>query len=195
LTRPRWTALAPLGIGLAVAAVILVVPLHHGAGSATGTGGGTATAGTTAAGTTPTPAESFPAPDRLAAVAATAGTARPGLGRGVVLVDGPFTDRLTLRRSALGTGPQAHVDGLFGQLDDKGGLLEMEVQADFYDASGRLLASRRRVLHQPDLVPPAQGGSGDARFGGDIPFDIQAPEAVARRVSVARVSVPTLVNE
>lgn len=144
----------------------------------------------------PAPAAAQPAPSASASAApvgiapVAAGTA-PAPGR-AELVEGPFTDRLRLQRLALRAGT---VTGAFSQVADNSAIIVMEVQADFFDARGSLLGSRRTVLRQPDVVAAGQGGTGSERYGGDVVFRVAPSAAWSARVSSAAVSVPTLVNE
>ena len=114
----------------------------------------------------------------------------------VELVAGPFTDRVRLEQAQVRTGKQAAVEGSLAQLVDSSALIVAQLQVDFYGADGALLGSRQKVLRQPDIT---SGGvrpvGGDARYGGDIDFSVQAPAQYADEVRAALLSVPTLVNE
>ena len=140
--------------------------------------------------TSPAPSASPAGPS----VEAVSGT-RPPVAGSARLVAGPFTDRLRLQRLSVLRLPRVAVTGSFAQLADNSALLDMEVQADFYDVAGSLLGSRKTVLRQPDVVRAARGGTGAQRYGGDIVFTVVAPPGFASRVSSALVSVPVLVNE
>ncbi len=177
LLRRWWPALA----GLAVLGAVFALPLAGGGSSRTASVvPATATA-------TPSAVARTAVPGILAVSSAT--PPRAGEAR---LLAGPFTDRLRLLRLSLQAGTAR---GTFAQVADNSALLVMEVQADFYDARGTLLGSRRTVLRQPDVVAAAQGGTGVQRFGGNIVFAVGPARAWATQVAGVLVSVPTLVNE
>jgi hypothetical protein len=70
-------------------------------------------------------------------------TARPPRG-GVARVAGPFDDRFALSRLSFADG---RASGVLTVTSDVSDLLELQVVAGFYDADGRLLATRRFVHH------------------------------------------------
>ncbi len=171
--RRWWPAL----LGLLVLGAVFLLPMAGGASPAAAPKAPGAPSPTA----TPT-ASGIPAVSGVQAP-------RPGEAR---LVAGPFTDRLRLQRLILAGGAAR---GVFAQVSDNSALLVMEVQADFYDAHGSLLGSRKTVLRQPDVVRAGQGGTGAQRYGGDIVFAVPAAPAWAGKVAGVLVSVPTLVNE
>ena len=179
----RWW---PAAAGAAVLALALVVPLAGGSESKA--------APTVPAAQTPAPAAVASSPTAPALVPVRAGAA-PKAGQ-VELVAGPFTDRVELKRAQVRTGDKAAVEGSLAQVVDNSALIVAQVQIDFYGSDGTLLGSRQKVLRQPDI---SSGGvrpvGGDARYGGDIDFRVEAPASYADRVSAALMSVPTLVNE
>jgi hypothetical protein len=165
----RWS---PALAGLLVLAVALVVPMASRSSSL------------------PKAARPVAAATPAAPAIVPVSAGRPVPGR-ATLVAGPFTDRLRLHTLRLARSPKVAAAGQFAQVADNSAIIVMEVQADFYDAAGALLASKRTVLRQPDVI----GGTGVQRYGGHVPFTVAAPPAVAARVSSALVSVPVLVNE
>ncbi len=174
----RWW---PAAAGVTVLAVALLVPLS---------GGGEQSPRAAQAASSPAPvapaASAIPAVDVREVPAA--GTAS--------LAAGPFSDRLAATELTLARGEKASVTGQFRQVTENSALLVMEVQADFYDAGGELLGSRRKVLRQPDVVTGGVLPDGsDTRYGGDIGFAVSAPAEWAGEVASALVSVPVLVNE
>jgi len=178
----RWW---PAAAGAAVLGLALAVPLAGGADTAAAPAAPAAQSAAPVAVVAPTPA---------ALVPVRAGKA-PEAGH-VELVAGPFTDRVELRTAQVRTGAKAAVEGRLGQLVDTSALIVAQLQVDFYAADGTLLGSRQKVLRQPDITT---GGvrpvGGDARYGGDIDFAVEAPAQYADRVSAALLSLPTLVNE
>lgn len=192
----RWW---PAAAGLLALTLALVVPLSSGTDPSPAPASASgpveaAAAGTDDRGATTELPESPTAPPAPAVAAVSAaGPPTPGAAE---LLDGPFNERLALRQVTLGVGAEASVSGTFAQVVENSPLLVMEVQADFYDASGAVLGSRRKVLRQPDIKAAALRPDGsDPRYGGDVPFTVQAPDDYAGRVASAFVSVPTLVNE
>ncbi|MCU1692363.1 MAG: hypothetical protein JWM64_1454 [Frankiales bacterium] len=96
---------------------------------------------------------------------------------------GPFDDRFGL------TGTRLGPDGVHTRVDvtsDVSDLLALEVVADFYDASGRLLGSGR-AEHSDEQMTGTPGQ----------PVDLVVPAAPAwsGRTASAVLSVPVLVNE
>lgn len=181
--RRRWHA--PAGL-LALVAVVATV---------TSCSAGPQATLPVAASVTAPPASAPPATAAAAPSAASAAVAAPPRAGTVRLVAGPFTDRLHLQRLTVVRRPGVAVSGSFAQVADVSELLDLEVRADFYDDSGRLLGSRTTVLGQSDVIRTARGGAGPDRSGGDVAFTVSAPAAVAARVSSALVSIPMLVNE
>ena len=184
----RWW---PAAAGAAVLALALAVPL---AGGSEGKDAPAAAASTAAGAEASEAASPAPAPTAPALAPVRAGKA-PEAGQ-VELVAGPFTDRLELKQAQVRTGAKAAVEGSLGQAVDNSALIVAQLQVDFYAADGELLGSRQKVLRQPDI---SSGGvrpvGGDARYGGDIDFSVEAPAKYADEVSAALLSVPTLVNE
>lgn len=126
------------------------------------------------------PQSPAPAPSRLVPVPA------PGaVGR----AEGPFDDRFQLTGARLADGA---VSALVQVTPDVGGLVVLEVQADFYDGAGRLLGSARSSYTEGD------GGTKDtAREAetGRLAVRVPADPAWRERAVSAVLSVPVLVDE
>ena len=186
----RWW---PAAAGATVLALALAIPLAGGSESKAAPVAAVASA-SAAAPSAASPSAAAPAPTAPALVPVRAGKA-PKAGK-VELVAGPFTDRVRLQEAQVRPGAHAVVEGSLGQVVDTSALIVAQLQVDFYAADGKLLGSRQKVLRQPDItsggVRPA---GGDARYGGDINFSVEAPAQYADQVSAALLSVPTLVNE
>jgi hypothetical protein len=109
---------------------------------------------------------------------------RPGT---VAHVAGPFDDRLELSGLELEAG---RLRGVLTVTSDVSDVLELQVLAGFYDADGRLLATRRFV-HHGEIHDEAAGHAPDETQR----FEITVPQRARVSAVAAGVGVPVLVNE
>lgn len=109
----------------------------------------------------------------------------------VVQAAGPFDDRFALTALVLGR------DALTGHIrvtSDVSELLELQVQAGFYDASGALLGTGRFTHHlDEEHAHASETPNADPHPSED--FVIEIPQALRGRAVAAAVGVPVLVNE
>ncbi|WP_129337552.1 hypothetical protein [Cellulomonas endophytica] len=126
---------------------------------------------------------SSPAPAPAAAEALDA----PAPAGTVVVLDGPFTDRIELRELRLEEG--GHVVAAADVTKDVSELLELELEVAWYDAAGALVTSVRHVVDPED----AEEHHSAAGVIG-LPVDVAPPVPVPADAS-ATVAVPVLVNE
>jgi hypothetical protein len=112
-------------------------------------------------------------------------TATPGEVR---VTPGPFTDRIQLAGTRL-DGPTVH--GTLAITTDVSDVLALEVQAAFYDATGRLVGTGTFRHADEDAMG---GGGAHVPHNDGIDFTITAAPAGAA-VSAAVLSIPVLVNE
>ena len=111
---------------------------------------------------------------------------RPAPGQ-VLRADGPFDDRFALDDTGFdGTA----VTGTVRVTSDVSAVLELEVVAGFYDATGDLLGTGRFVHH---LVETDAGHAPTPEE--HIEFTVSVPAALAGQAVAAAVGVPVLVNE
>lgn len=99
----------------------------------------------------------------------------------VVILDGPFLDRMRLDL----TLADGQVRGTVDVTADVSELLALELDVAWYDAAGRLLGSQRHVV-DPELAEEYHTTQGVV----GLPVEVAAPDAVS-----ATVAVPVLVNE
>ena len=118
----------------------------------------------------------------------------PAPAAGTVRVEaGPFTDRLTFSGLAV---QGAQVVGRVENAVDVSELIVLALQADFYDASGRLLGSGTATYADEEFADtgatPLPHGTGvhDEAFRVVVPSRPRLPGAVS-----AVLTVPQLVNE
>lgn len=134
----------------------------------------------------PPAAEATPSPTDLVASLA------PGT---VQLNSGVFTDVLELRRASLTTGTQPEVIAELGNLIDTAPVLQLEVQALFYDGDGRYLGSGSYVEegHGED----DGGGSHDdhAEDLDALPLHIRADSEFPVEATSAALKVVQFVTE
>jgi hypothetical protein len=100
---------------------------------------------------------------------------------------GPFDDRFVLRNLAF---DGSEVSGTVLVTSDVSALIELEVVAGFYDASGALLGEGDFVLHEGEYAHVHDGVPG----GGEA-FEVDVPEVLLGRAVSAAVGIPVLVNE
>jgi hypothetical protein len=105
----------------------------------------------------------------------------------VAEVPGPFDDRFDFEHLAL-TGRV--VTGEVLVTSDVSELLDLQVQAGFFDGRGRLLGSARSTYHLDESHDHGEAGHDVHRD-----FTVTAPAAIAGRVVSAAVGVTVLVNE
>ena len=190
MTLPHLTAGASFGAPLRRGAALVCVAVAMAALTACTSAGATDDAGPTTTAVldpaTLVPSVS-PAPGRLPAV-----QLDPVPAPGTVLVEeGAFTDRLALRGLALQGGTR--VVGRIANTSDVSELIVLEVQADFYDAAGRLLGSGTSAYADEEFTDT---GATAVEVGPDDTFavEVSSRPALAGAVS-AVVTVPQLVNE
>lgn len=112
----------------------------------------------------------------------------PGPGQ-VVQAAGPFDDRFTLSRLAF---DGRAVSGTALVTSDVSDLLELQVLAGFYDASGALLGTGHFDYHLNEAsASPHDGQTPDEHKV----FRIAVPPGLAGKAVAAAVGVPVLVNE
>jgi hypothetical protein len=115
---------------------------------------------------------------------------RPGQ---VSLLPGPFDDRIQVFALELDRG------ALTGQVlvtSDVSAVLELQVVAGFYDASGRYVGSGRFIHHEPNHEQGHEEGHGHGGTPDEqVEFRIAVPRADRDVVRAAAVGVPFLVNE
>jgi len=127
----------------------------------------------------------LPAPEREAQLAGL-DRLHPAAGQ-VLRADGPFDDRFALDDTGFdGTV----VTGAVRVTSDVSAVLELEVVAGFYDATGTFLGTGRFVHH---LVETDSGPESTPEER--IDFTVPVPAALAGRAVAAAVGVPVLVNE
>lgn len=115
--------------------------------------------------------------------------ARPGRGE-VELASGPFDDRFAM------TGLKfdgAAVSGTVTITSDVSDLLDLMVQAGFYDADGELLGTASFQRHHEESGAHADADAGPPNESER--FRIRVPEKFAGVAVSAAVGVPVLVNE
>jgi hypothetical protein len=163
---------APLLVALAVAIVVLGV---------SGCGGGSDA--------TPGPSASRAVAPSTAPASASADQRMPprsaDLAPGRVRIEpGPFTDRVVIRSLRVEPGARPLVRGRIRNSVDVSELIVLELRADFYDRTGRLVGSGVRVFE--DL----HAGAGEPFAAFTISPDGRAPTAVS-----AILTIPQLANE
>ena len=190
MTLPHLTAGASFGAPLRRGAALVCVAAAMAALTACTSAGATDDAGPTTT-TVLDPATLVPsvspAPGRVPAV-----QLDPVPAPGTVLVEeGAFTDRLALRGLALQGGTR--VVGRIANTADVSELIVLEVQADFYDAAGRLLGSGTAAYADEEFI---DNGATAVEVGPDdtFPVVVVSHPSVVGAVS-AVVTVPQLVNE
>ncbi|MBZ5733063.1 hypothetical protein K8Z61_01015 [Nocardioides sp. TRM66260-LWL] len=202
--RPR-ALLRPLGVGLAavvlgVGAYLVTDAVRADDASSPGVSPAAAEAApTSSASPSKPPADAVTAPD--AAVTAFPGLAAatgdpvlpgtadaaPSTPGGVGRIAGPFDDRFAWQRLRLADGV---VTGGLDVTSDVSDLLELQVQAAFYDRSGRLLGVGRFTHHLDESTHQDDGPPSELER-----FRIAAPASYRAKVASAAVGVPVLVNE
>ncbi len=109
---------------------------------------------------------------------------------GVGRVAGPFDDRFRL------TGLQLTPTGVAGRIEvtsDVSDLLELQVEAAFYDAAGRRLGQASYLRHTTQETLEAHDTGQDP--AETVRWRVAAPDRYADRVASVLVGVPVLVNE
>lgn len=145
--------------------------------------------GSTASKSEPTPVVStgFPglaAPSEPGLPALAAGA--PGRGR-VGRIAGPFDDRFRLTAVRF---DGIRVLGRIAVTSDVSDTLELQVLADFYDRSGKLIGRGRFTHHLDEDAHHDKGRPNEHRR-----FDIAVPPSLRAEVRSAAIGVPVLVNE
>ena len=113
-------------------------------------------------------------------------TAKPRPGT-VVVVEGPFDDRLDLSGLRLADNTLA---GTVTVTSDVSELIELQVLAGFYDADGELLGTGRFTHHASGEEHSHTGPPSE-----EEPFEVEVPDGLDGTVAAAAVGVPVLVNE
>lgn len=114
----------------------------------------------------------------------------------VTIEEGAFTDRLDINGLALEQGQRPSVTAQLGNAVDVSDLIVLELQADFYDASGRFLGSGTATYADEEFADTGatslRHGTGqhDEAFEVNVRSDRQLPGAKS-----AILTVPQLVNE
>lgn len=103
---------------------------------------------------------------------------------------GPFDDRYELRQTALAGGVAS---ARLVVTSDVSALITVELVADFYDVSGRLLGTSTTVHSEDHGSDPATPDAQAEQNG--VPLTVAADPAWRAQVSSVVLSVPTLVNE
>lgn len=137
----------------------------------------------------------YPVPDGAAAQPPALDDVAGAEAGAVTLTDGPFTDRLRLDGAALSANGST-VTGELVVTSDVSELLELEVTAWFYDASGQPVGTGHQVLDaapHSDAEHGEQHGYAPRTEGEPVTLRIVAPQGV--RAHSAVLSVPVLVNE
>lgn len=125
----------------------------------------------------PPVAEATPRPSDLA---------KPPAPGTVELSSGVFTDVLELKNARLTTGTSPEVTAELGSLVDRAPLLQLEVQALFYDGGGRYLGSGSYVEEGkgesavPESPGPTAFGTLPVRIRPASPFSVDAASAVLK---------------
>lgn len=113
-------------------------------------------------------------------------TAPPAAGT-VDLRPGPFTDRVRIDGLRLVPGTAPVVTGRLSVTTDVSDLISLELVADFYDRTGRLVGSTRTAYG--DAERPHIEGEDES-----VAFRLAAPAGAGTAV-FAVLSIPSLVNE
>lgn len=121
----------------------------------------------------------------------------PAPAAGTVRIEpGPFTDRLDITNASLSSGEQPAVTATVQNTVDVSEFIVLELQADFYDASGGYLGSGSATYADEEFatagVTPLTHGTGD--HSDAIPVTVPSHTALTGAVS-AVLTVPQLVNE
>ncbi|WP_344114135.1 hypothetical protein, partial [Nocardioides humi] len=114
-------------------------------------------------------------------------TAAPGAPGAVGRIPGPFDDRFRLGEV---TFDGEHVVGSIEITSDVSDLLELQVLAGFYDASGTLIGRGRFTHHLDEGAHHEEGPPSEHET-----FTIAVPRKLRGTAVTAAVGVPVLVNE
>lgn len=113
--------------------------------------------------------------------------AAPGRPGTVGRIPGPFDDRFSYGKV---TFDGRQVTGSLDITSDVSDLLELQVLAGFYDASGTLLGTARFTHHLDESAHHDEGPPSEHET-----FTIKVPRKLAGKAASAAVGVPVLVNE